>query len=81
MKIAKKSDQNHFPTCNRLVTAGRRCKAAVVTDIKLFRPRKQGNGKSAKIFKPAEISARGKSATAKSPREVHENDFELDINF
>jgi len=47
-KIVKKSDQNHFPTSKRLVIAGRRCKADVVTDMTLFRPRKQGNGKSAK---------------------------------
>jgi len=44
MKIVKKSDQNQFSTNKRLVIAGRRCKAAVVSDIKLFRPRKQGNG-------------------------------------
>jgi len=48
VKIVKKSDYFHFPTSKRLVIAGRRCKAAVVIDIKLFRPRKKGNGKSAK---------------------------------
>jgi len=31
-----------------LLNTGQEYKAAVVTDIKLFRPRKQGNGKSAK---------------------------------
>ena len=42
--MPKNPSENHFPTCNRLVIAGRRYKTAVVIDIKLFRPRKQGNG-------------------------------------
>ena len=44
MKIAKISNENHFPTNNNLFIEGRGY-VAVVTDIKLFRPRKQGNGK------------------------------------
>jgi hypothetical protein len=34
-----------------LVTTGKGCNAAVVADIKLFRPRKQGNGKAQKTFR------------------------------
>ena len=78
MKIVKKSDQNHFPTSKRLVIAGRRCKAAVIIDIKLFRPRKKGNGKYSNLRRfPLEGNPQRRNRLAK----FMENDFELNINF
>ena len=47
-RLPKNLTKNHFPTNNNLLIAGRGYEAAVVTEIKHFRPRKQGNGKSAK---------------------------------
>ena len=47
-RLPKNLTKNHFPTNNNLLIAGRGYEAAVVTDIKLFRPRKHGNGKAPK---------------------------------